>query len=106
MILCSPLALLVLAFFALPAVAQFDDVRGQGSKNTVENTAPDPTEKRIYKEVDGTRLEVWIWKPAAWKPDDRRSAIVFYHGGSWRGGSPIAFARQSQEMAVRGMVAF
>jgi acetyl esterase/lipase len=67
---------------------------------------PEPTEKRVYKEVDGKALEIWIWKPADWKKEDRRSAVVFYHGGGWKGGSPTAFARQSAKLAEMGMVAF
>ena len=67
---------------------------------------PEPTEKRVYKEVDGKALEIWIWKPADWKQEDRRAAVVFYHGGGWKGGSPSAFARQSAKLAEKGMVAF
>lgn len=67
---------------------------------------PEPTEKQVYKEVDGKALEIWIWKPVGWKQEDRRSAVVFYHGGGWRGGSPTAFARQSAKLAEKGMVAF
>ena len=67
---------------------------------------PTPTEKKIYKEVGDTKLEIWIWKPTGWTASDQRSAIVFYHGGGWRNGSPTAFARQSAKLAERGMVAF
>ena len=67
---------------------------------------PEPTEKRVYKEVDGKALEIWIWKPADWKKEDKRSAVVFYLGGGWTGGSPSAFARQSAKLAEKGMVAF
>lgn len=66
---------------------------------------PAPTEKRVYKQIGDTSLELWIWKPADWKPTDRRNAIVFYHGGGWRNGSPAAFSRQSAKLAERGMVA-
>jgi acetyl esterase/lipase len=66
---------------------------------------PAPTEKRVYKEIAGTKLELWIWKPADWKAGDRRSGIVFFHGGGWRGGNPSAFSRQSAKLAERGMVA-
>lgn len=86
--------LFVLAFIAAPAVRAAQPAR-----------LPPPTEKRVYKEVGGTKLDVWIWRPADWKSSDRRSAIVFYHGGGWRGGSPNAFARQSARLAERGMVA-
>lgn len=66
---------------------------------------PQPSEKKVYKEVGGRKLELWIWKPKGWKAEDRRSAIVFYHGGGWKNGSPTAFARQSAKLAERGMVA-
>jgi acetyl esterase/lipase len=74
--------------------------------HAAQDNLPPPTEKKIYKEIGGTKLEIWIWKPADWKSTDQRSAIVFYHGGGWRGGSPNAFARQSAKLAERGMVAF
>ncbi|HEY1109671.1 MAG TPA: alpha/beta hydrolase, partial [Opitutaceae bacterium] len=71
-----------------------------------EAALPQPTEKRVYKEIGGAKLEIWIYKPAGWKASDQRSAIVFYHGGGWRNGSPSAFSRQSARLAERGMVAF
>ena len=64
-----------------------------------------PTEKITYKTVDDKPLQLWIWKPADWKATDTRSAIVFYHGGGWRKGSPTAFSRQSAKLAEQGMVA-
>lgn len=66
---------------------------------------PEPALKRTYKTVGGTELQVWLWKPADWRPTDRRPAAVFYHGGAWRAGSPSAFSRQSARLAARGMVA-
>jgi acetyl esterase len=66
---------------------------------------PPPTEKKVYKEIGDTKLEIWIWKPEGWKADDKRSVMVFYHGGGWRNGSPNAFSRQSAELAKLGMVA-
>src|SRR6476660_10386581 len=70
-----------------------------------KNDGPEPTEKVTYKEVGGTKLELWVWKPVGWKATDKRSSIVFYHGGGWRGGAPNAFARQSAKLAELGMVA-
>ena len=66
------MALFVL-MLALPLAAQ----KTQG---------PEPTEKLTYKEVGSTKLELWMWKPADWKATDKRSAVVFYHGGGWSGG--------------------
>lgn len=59
-----------------------------------------------YKEVNGTKLSVWIFHPdgnAA--PGAKRPAIVFFFGGGWTGGSPAQFERQSRHLASRGMVA-
>ncbi len=67
---------------------------------------PAPSEKQIYKKTGDSALEIWVWKPQDWKAEDKRPAIVFYHGGGWRGGAPTAFARQSAKLAERGMVAF
>lgn len=85
---------------ALPAHAQ------QAGKKGAAQDRPEPTEKRVYKTAGDTKLEIWIWKPRDWKAADQRPAIVFYHGGGWRGGSPTAFSRQSALLAARGMVAF
>src|SRR5436190_21849767 len=76
-----------------------------GFARQTKNDGPEPTEKVTYKEVGGTKLELWVWKPAGWKATDKRSAIVFYHGGGWRGGAPNAFSRQSAKLAELGMVA-
>ena len=62
-------------------------------------------EPRIYKKVDGQELKLYVVKPRDWNADDRRPAIVFFHGGGWSGGSPVAFVRQSEYLASRGMVA-
>jgi len=78
----------------------------QGSARAQRAGLAEPTERLSYKEVEGKALQIWMWKPADWKAGDQRSAIVFYHGGGWSGGSPTAFVRQSAKLAERGMVAF
>lgn len=91
---------------ALPAHAANAAKSGKAEKAAKGDAAlPQPTEKRTYKEIGGVKLEIWIYKPADWKASDKRSAIVFYHGGGWRNGSPSAFSRQSAKLAERGMVA-
>lgn len=101
-LLCAAAALLI----ALPAHAANAAKSGKAEKAAKGDAAlPQPTEKRIYKEIGGVKLEIWIYKPADWKASDKRSAMVFYHGGGWRSGSPSAFSRQSARLAERGMVA-
>jgi acetyl esterase/lipase len=59
---------------------------------------------RIYKRVAGRELELFIEKPADWRPTDKRPAIVFFFGGGWVGGTPEQFRKQSAYLATRGMV--
>lgn len=99
-LLCAVVALL----FAVPLFAAGSPKAEKAARG--ESGLPQPTEKRIYKEIGKIKLELWIYKPADWKASDQRSAIVFYHGGGWRSGSPSAFSRQSARLAERGMVAF
>jgi acetyl esterase len=64
-----------------------------------------PGEPHIYKKIDGRELRLYVFKPHDWKASDQRPAMVFFHGGGWSGGGPIAFMRQSEYLATRGMVA-
>jgi acetyl esterase/lipase len=56
-----------------------------------------------YKEVDGTKLNVWIFPPSG--AEAKRPAIIFFFGGGWSSGSPAQFERQCRHFAARGMVA-
>lgn len=78
----------------------------QRAKGATGTGQPQPTEKQTYKTTGDTKLEIWIFKPRDWKASDTRGAVVFYHGGGWRNGSPNAFARQAAKLAELGMVAF
>ncbi|WP_347244768.1 alpha/beta hydrolase [Thermogutta sp.] len=62
-------------------------------------------EAKVYKKVNNVELKLYIYKPADWKPTDRRSAIVFFFGGGWQSGSPAQFRPQCEYFASRGMVA-
>ncbi|HRK15976.1 MAG TPA: alpha/beta hydrolase [Prosthecobacter sp.] len=94
-LICAIAALLL----ATPAGAQ------QAGKKKAGTDRPEPAEKRVYKTAGESKLEIWIWKPQGWKAEDKRPAMVFYHGGGWRGGAPTSFSRQSAQLAARGMVA-
>lgn len=76
--------------------------RRSTAPNTVKEAAA--AETLIYKRVAGRELQLLINKPADWKPSDQRPAIVFFFGGGWVGGSPAQFLKQSQYLAMRGMV--
>ncbi len=61
-------------------------------------------EALVYKRVGGRELKLWVEKPAGWKAQDKRPAIIFFFGGGWVGGTPEQFRRQSEYFAARGMV--
>ena len=58
-----------------------------------------------YKTVGDTKLNLWIYYPPGHKPGDKRSAIVFFFGGGWTGGSPQQFEQHCKHLASLGMVA-
>lgn len=61
-------------------------------------------EARVYKQVDGRDLRLFIVKPDAWKATDQRPALVLFHGGGWTGGTPTQFNEQATYLAKRGLV--
>jgi acetyl esterase/lipase len=60
----------------------------------------------LYKTVGETKLHLHVFTPPrGHTPDDRRPAIVFFHGGGWFGGAPKQFFPHCEHLASRGMVA-
>jgi len=60
--------------------------------------------REVYREVDGTKLAVWIFEPETKAPAPR-PAVVFFFGGGWVSGTPAQFEAQCRHFAARGMVA-
>ncbi len=59
----------------------------------------------VYREVNGVKLNAYIFTPPGQRATDRRPAVLFFFGGGWKGGSPGQFLPQSLYLAQRGMVA-
>lgn len=62
------------------------------------------TDTLIYKEVDGVRLKMVVYKPQI-STLVKVPAIVFYFGGGWVSGNPGHFEMQARYLASRGMIA-
>lgn len=103
-------------FCGLPHPAHADEkAQGQDNDKPAAKQPNKPAAKKpvasrsfgepmVYKKVDGRELRAFVVKPADWKASDSRPAIVFFHGGGWRGGTPAQFEHQSEHLAKRGMV--
>ena len=59
----------------------------------------------VYRQVGSTELRLYLFMPTNAVPTTSRSAIVFFFGGGWRGGSVAQFRPQAERLAARGMVA-
>ncbi|MFO7821700.1 MAG: alpha/beta hydrolase fold domain-containing protein [Lentisphaeria bacterium] len=58
-----------------------------------------------YKTIGETQLKLHIFNPPSHSAADRRSAIVFFFGGGWVGGTPEQFYPHCRHLADLGMVA-
>lgn len=59
----------------------------------------------VYKEIDETKLFLYIFNPKDHLKTDQRPATVFFFGGGWNGGTPTQFEHHCRYLASRGMVA-
>ncbi len=97
----APVLLLALLTSSAPAQETKEERRPFGYPPVFEGAAVE-----TYKEVNGTKLNAWIFQPdGKATPGAKRPAIVFFFGGGWSSGSPSQFERQARHLAARGMVA-
>jgi acetyl esterase len=68
-------------------------------------SAQEPDVLIPFKDTAKGKLQLHVFKPAGWKAEDKRPAIVFFFGGGWVGGSPSQFYPQARHLADKGMVA-
>lgn len=59
----------------------------------------------VYREVNGSKLNAYVFTPPRHQASDRRPAVLFFFGGGWKGGTPGQLLPQSLYLAQRGMVA-
>jgi len=87
----------------------YGDVLGSGRElawpvaKLLEGAEP---ETLMYKSVGGNGLRLLFVKPDDWRPEDRRPAIIWIHGGGWSGGQPEQFVPHCRYAALRGAVGF
>ena len=65
-----------------------------------------PTKEVVYKTIGDTKLKLYVFEPADHKASDQSTAVVFFFGGGWNGGTPKQFYEQSRFLADKGVVCF
>ena len=61
-------------------------------------------EKFIYKQIDTTKLFLYVYHPADFRQDKALPAIVFFFGGGWVSGNIKQFEPHANYFASRGMI--
>jgi acetyl esterase len=79
-------------------------VMGQAEKKQAEKREPTGT-PHVYKKVDDKELKLYVYQPGGKNPGTPLPAIVFFHGGGWKGGQPTQFLSHCEHLAKRGMIA-
>ena len=87
---------ILLAILAATSVSAFT-AQAQAAK-TDERLA------RVYKTVGKRELKLFIQNPPDWKASDKRPALIFFHGGGWKGGAAAQFTPQGRYFSRRGLV--
>ena len=81
-------------------------MKAQKAKAKGENAGEDAQESMVYKTVGGTKLSLFVYRPAAKSPGAQLPCIVFFHGGGYHSGSADRKFRQiGPALASFGVVA-
>ncbi len=59
----------------------------------------------VYREIDGVKLNAYVFTPEGPEVSGGRPAAVFFFGGGWKGGTPGQFLPHCRHLSARGMVA-
>jgi acetyl esterase len=65
---------------------------------------PETQKVMIYKQVDTTDLNLFLYYPDDQAKNGPYPAIIFFFGGAWNGGSITQFEPHAKHFASRGMV--
>ena len=60
----------------------------------------------VIKTINNEEVKIFYVKPADCKPGEKRTAVVWIHGGGWAGGSTESFFPHARYFANRGAVGF
>ena len=92
------------------AVAEPQDIQLDELWEDTPTTKNLPHAWRIYRRQQlphrlYEQLRLYMVRPKQWRPGDKRSSVVFIHGGGWSNGNPGQWFPQCRYFALRGAVA-
>lgn len=94
---------------AILAIASLIHVLTSPALAQVGRNAPPPDQEIVYRTLpSGETLSIWVYRPAsasAGSKIERAPAIVFYHGGGWRDGTPAQVVSVVRHFVDLGFVA-
>ncbi len=65
-----------------------------------------PPQERVFKTTGARDLKLFYFTPPDWKASERRTAVVWIHGGGWTAGTADVFYPAARYFASRGAVGF
>ena len=65
-----------------------------------------PPQERVFKTTGAGDLKLFYFTPPDWQASDRRTAVVWIHGGGWTSGTAEVFYPAARYFAARGAVSF
>jgi len=65
-----------------------------------------PPQERVFKTTGTGDLKLFYFTTPDWKTSDRRTAVVWIHGGGWTSGTADVFYPAARYFAARGAVSF
>ena len=60
----------------------------------------------VIKTINTEEVKIFYVKPSDFKPGEKRTAVIWIHGGGWTGGSTESFFPHARYFANRGAVGF
>ena len=60
----------------------------------------------VVKTIGSEEVKIFYLKPTEYKPGEKRTAVVWIHGGGWTDGSTESFFMHARYFAARGAVGF
>jgi len=94
-------SLAILSLF-LPVLAHAE---GNSFADDTASVVVPPGKKFVYKQSGGEPRELQVYFPPDWDPAKNKvPGVIFFHGGSWTGGSLGQFQYACRYLASRGLV--